>query len=282
MQHANKPAGLLGLNSPRRPPIRQGTNQMSFATSLARLRGSIGIAALASMAAWDPAWRRTMTPPAQTGPAPPGPATAGSARATGPARSGSAAPVSRRPPRLLQVKPEPSQSGLDQGLRQGSGANAEVCYTTRDFGSDQGQPVLAVRLRRQGPRSPRRSSVPDADRLAAAAGRALRRRPGSADARPLRICFPNGCFAEAPGLKDDVVNQRRRARRQRERAEPSHARGHLRGSAGRVRQGLRRGADRSEIAGGAAKEAQEELQIAPRGYAPAPQTGPGAPATPTR
>src|SRR5918998_688091 len=105
-----------GLNRPsdNRPHAKR-TNQMSFAPRLARLRGSIGLAALASMAvaAYDAKGAQ-----------------------------------SQKVVRFLM----PLGLLLQPGVR---------------FAVDQGQAT-----------------------------------PGR-----YAICFPNGCFAEAPGLKDDVINQ---------------------------------------------------------------------------
>src|SRR5690606_16760543 len=53
-------------------------------------------------------------------------------------------PQQQQGPTIVQVKPEPSQTDWTKVCGQDQAANKEVCYTTRDFVSDQGQPVLAV------------------------------------------------------------------------------------------------------------------------------------------
>ncbi len=89
--------------------------------------------------------------------------------------------------------------------------NAEICYTTRDFVSDQGQPVLATAVYEvKGPQPQKivRFLLP----------LGLLIKPGirfavdqtSALAGAYTMCFPNGCFAETLGVKDDVVGAMRK------------------------------------------------------------------------
>jgi invasion protein IalB len=47
-------------------------------------------------------------------------------------------------PMVVQVKAEPSQADWTKVCGKDQGSGNEVCYTTRDFVSDQGQAVLAV------------------------------------------------------------------------------------------------------------------------------------------
>ncbi len=47
-------------------------------------------------------------------------------------------------PTVVQVRPEPSQTEWTKVCGRDPGNNREICYTTRDFVSDQGQPVMAV------------------------------------------------------------------------------------------------------------------------------------------
>jgi invasion protein IalB len=168
---------------------------MPFATRLARPRGSIGLAALICLGAAAPALAQ-QTPrqqrPAQ--PAQPAPQAA-------PAQPQAAAGT------VVQVKPEPSQPDWTKVCGKDPAQNAEICYTTRDFVSDQGQPVLAVAVYdAKGAQSQKvvRFLMPlglllqPGIRFAVDQGQAI---PGR-----YAICFPNGCFAEAPGLKDDVIN----------------------------------------------------------------------------
>ncbi len=109
-------------------------------------------------------------------------------------------------PLLVQVKPEPSQAEWTKVCGKDPANNTEICYTTRDFVSDQGQPVLAAAIYDvKGANSSRivRFLMPlglllkpgirfAVDTAAPAAG-------------TYTICFPNGCFAETVGLKEDVV-----------------------------------------------------------------------------
>ena len=178
---------------------------MSFATCLARLRGSIGLAALASMAVALPSLAQQPAAPAQPAqprqqrpaapPAQPAQPAAPPAQAQAPAGT------------VVQVKPEPSQSDWTKVCGKDQAQNAEVCYTTRDFVSDQGQPVLAVAVYdAKGPQAQKivRFLMP----LGLLLQPGVRFAVDQGQPTPGRyaICFPNGCFAEAPGLKDDVVN----------------------------------------------------------------------------
>jgi invasion protein IalB len=173
---------------------------MSFATSLARLRGSIGIAALVGLAATAPGMAQTLTQPTQPRPAQPRPAQPAQPAQPAPAQQAGASTV-------VQVKPEPSQADWTKVCGKDQAQNAEVCYTTRDFVSDQGQPVLAVAVYdAKGPQPQKivRFLMP----LGLLLQPGVRFTVDQGQPTPGRyaICFPNGCFAEAPGLKDDVVN----------------------------------------------------------------------------
>ena len=85
------------------------------------------------------------------------------------------------------------------------GTNAEICYTTRDFVSDQGQPVLAVAIYDV------KGDANKIVRFLMPLGLLLQPgiRFGVDNAQPTggryAICFPNGCFAEAQ-VKDDFIN----------------------------------------------------------------------------
>jgi len=130
---------------------------MSSSTRPARLRGPIALAAAAGLAAFvvapaagvaqdQPAPRqqprRPEAPAAQPAPAP-APAPAIPAPQASPAAPGGAA---QQPtgPTVVQVKPEPSQPDWTKVCGKDPSNNSEICYTTRDFVSDQGQPVMAV------------------------------------------------------------------------------------------------------------------------------------------
>ncbi len=111
------------------------------------------------------------------------------------------------------MKPEPSQTDWTKVCGKDPASGAEICYTTRDFVSDQGQPVLAVAVydaKGQGAQNQKvvRFLMPlglllrPGIRFAVDQGQPI---PGQ-----YAICFPNGCFAEATGLKDDFINQMKR------------------------------------------------------------------------
>jgi len=107
-------------------------------------------------------------------------------------------------PTIVQVKPEPSQTDWTKVC--GKDQNTEVCYTTRDFVSDQGQPVLAAAVYDiKGPQSQKvvRFLMPLGLLLKPGIRFAVDQGPPNPGV--YAICFPNGCFAEA-AIKDDTVN----------------------------------------------------------------------------
>ncbi|SEF89505.1 invasion associated locus B family protein [Bosea lathyri] len=152
------------------------------------LSAALGFAPVASYAqAQRPAAPRPAAPAQQ----PAQPAPQGGQAATGPT--------------VVQVKPEPSQTSWTKVCGKDQAANKEICYTTRDFVSDQGQPVLAVAIY---------DVKGDANRIVRfLMPLGLLLQPGirfgvdTAQPTPGRfaICFPNGCFAEAQ-VKDDFIN----------------------------------------------------------------------------
>jgi invasion protein IalB len=177
---------------------------MSFATRLARLRGSIGLAALLSLGATAPGLAQQ---PQQTRPQRPAqpaqPAPAQTAPAAQPQAQQGQAPAAT----VVQVKPEPSQADWTKVCGKDQAQNTEICYTTRDFVSDQGQPVMAVAIYdAKGPQSQKivRFLMPLGLMLQPGVRFAVDQ--GQATPGRYAVCFPNGCFAEATGLKDDVVN----------------------------------------------------------------------------
>lgn len=109
-------------------------------------------------------------------------------------------------PTVVQVKPEPSQTNWTKVCGKDPAANKEICYTTRDFVSDQGQPVLAVAVYdvKGDPNKIVRFLMP----LGLLLQPGIRFGVDTAQPTPGRfaICFPNGCFAEAQ-IKDDFINQ---------------------------------------------------------------------------
>ncbi len=155
------------------------------------LSAAIGFAPVAAFAQ-APAQR-----PAPARPAAPAPAQQPAA----PAQPG-AAPTG---PTVVQVKPEPSQTSWTKVCGKDQAANKEICYTTRDFVSDQGQPVLAVAIYDV------KGDANKIVRFLMPLGLLLQPgiRFGVDTAQPTggryAICFPNGCFAEAQ-VKDDFIN----------------------------------------------------------------------------
>ncbi|MFL5121726.1 MAG: hypothetical protein ACJ8C8_14845, partial [Microvirga sp.] len=117
---------------------------MSSSTRPARLRGPIALAAAAGLAAFvvapaagvaqdQPAPRQQRPRPAQ--PAQPAPQPAPAPQAAPAAPAGQQAQAG---PTIVQVKAEPSQPDWTKVCGKDQAQNTEVCYTTRDFVSDQG------------------------------------------------------------------------------------------------------------------------------------------------
>lgn len=168
---------------------------MSFATRLASLGGTRGLTtAMALILSAAPAL-------AQTKPAAPAPA-----KPPAPA----AAPQGQQQqqntgPMVVQVKAEPSQPDWTKVCGKDQGTNSEICYTTRDFVSDQGQPVLAVALYDvKGPQNKKivRFLMPLG--LLLQPGIRFTVDQGQPTDGKYAVCFPNGCFAEAE-VKDDFI-----------------------------------------------------------------------------
>lgn len=161
--------------------FRLSTRALSIALSTA-----IGLAPLAAFA--QQAQPRPATPrpaPAQPAQPPAGQAGAG--------------------PTVVQVKPEPSQTAWTKVCGKDQTANKEICYTTRDFVSDQGQPVLAVAI--YDVKGDANKIVRFLMPLGLLLQPGIRFGVDTAQPTPGRyaICFPNGCFAEAQ-VKDDFIN----------------------------------------------------------------------------
>jgi len=108
---------------------------------------------------------------------------------------------------VVQVKSEPSQADWTKVCGKDQGTNSEVCYTTRDFVSDQGQPVLAVAVyeAKGGPQGTSRI-VRFLTPLGLLLQPGVRFAVDQQSATPGRyaICFPNGCFAESQ-VTDPVI-----------------------------------------------------------------------------
>ena len=133
------------------------------------------------------------------------PAPRPAAPAQQPAAPGQQPGAAANGPTVVQVKPEPSQTSWTKVCGKDQTANKEICYTTRDFVSDQGQPVLAVAIYdvKGDPNKIVRFLMPLGLLLQPGI------RFGVDNAQPTggryAICFPNGCFAEAQ-VKDDFIN----------------------------------------------------------------------------
>jgi invasion protein IalB len=168
-------------------PLHKGATAKSTIRGLALVLGAA--VALAPFSAMSQAQRPAAKPaaPAQQ----PAPAQ-GQAAQTGPT--------------VVQVKPEPSQTTWTKVCGKDPAANKEICYTTRDFVSDQGQPVLAVAVYdvKGDPNKIVRFLMP----LGLLLQPGIRFGVDNAQPTPGRfaICFPNGCFAESQ-IKDDFINQ---------------------------------------------------------------------------
>jgi invasion protein IalB len=170
----------------------QGATAKSTVRSLALVLGAAVALAPFSALAQQP--QRPASRPAQ--PAQPAPAQP-------PAQGqGQAAPTG---PTVVQVKPEPSQTNWTKVCGKDQAANKEICYTTRDFVSDQGQPVLAVAI--YDVKGDANKIVRFLMPLGLLLQPGIRFGVDNAQPTPGRyaICFPNGCFAEAQ-VKDDFIN----------------------------------------------------------------------------
>jgi len=190
---------------------------MSFANTLASLRGNLGMASAVVLALSSPpvlAQTATTTTPAQPRQQPrpatqPPPAATPIAPAQPAAPQGQPAPQGQAQnagPSIVNVKAEPSQPDWTKVCGKDPNAGAEVCYTTRDFVSDQGQPVLAVAVYdvKGGPQPQKvvRFLMPLG--LLLQPGMRFAVDQGPATPGKYAVCFPNGCFAEAQ-VKDDFI-----------------------------------------------------------------------------
>ncbi|WP_262031929.1 invasion associated locus B family protein [Microvirga sp. Mcv34] len=170
---------------------------MSFATRFASLGGTRGLATALALLVSAPVL-------AQTAPAPKpaAPATRPAAPAQQPAQG---AAQQNTGPTVVQVKAEPSQPEWTKVCGKDQNTSTEICYTTRDFVSDQGQPVLALAVydvKGQQPQKVVRFVMPLG--LLLQPGLRFAMDQGQAIAGRYVMCLPNGCFAEAQ-VKDDFI-----------------------------------------------------------------------------
>lgn len=150
---------------------------MSFATRLASLGGTLSLA------------------------------TATALLVSAPVLAQNAAPAQQKPggPVVVNVKPEPSQAEWTKVCGTDQNTKTEICYTTRDFVSDQGQPVLALAVY-DVKSKPAKRFVRFVMPLGLLLQPGLRFAvdKGQAIAGRYVMCLPNGCFAEAE-VKDDFI-----------------------------------------------------------------------------
>ncbi|NEU11248.1 invasion associated locus B family protein [Methylobacterium sp. BTF04] len=141
---------------------------------------------------------------APTAPAPAAPAPA--APAAGAPQGGMA--QQQTGPQTVNVKSEPSQTDWTKVCGKDQASATDVCYTTRDFVSDQGQPVLAVAVydMKNAQQNVRvvRYLLPLGLLLQPGIRFTIDGQQGTAG--KFAVCFPNGCFAEAGGVSTDLVN----------------------------------------------------------------------------
>jgi invasion protein IalB len=177
---------------------------MSFANRLASLRGTRSVAtAMALLLSASPVLAQTAPAPAQRQQQRP---------------AAPAAPQAQQPqqqqqqqqqntgPAVVQVKAEPSQPDWTKVCGKDQNNNSEICYTTRDFVSDQGQPVLAVAVYDvKGPQAQRIMRLLMPLGLLLQPGIRFAVDQGQATPGKYAICFPNGCFAEAPVNADFIT-----------------------------------------------------------------------------
>jgi invasion protein IalB len=180
---------------------------MSLATRLANLGGTRGLATAMTLLLAAPALAQTAPAqaPAQRPAAPAQAPAQRPAAPAAPAQGQQAQPQQNTGPMVVQVKAEPSQPEWTKVCGKDQGTNSEICYTTRDFVSDQGQPVLAMALydvKGQQPQKIVRFVMP----LGLLLQPGLRFTVDQGQPTPGRyvMCLPNGCFAEAQ-VKDDFI-----------------------------------------------------------------------------
>ena len=152
---------------------------------------------------------------------------AGAAQAQTPAPKGKATPAQAAPPattppagtqtnaaqtgpQIVNVKSDPAQTEWTKVCGKDQGSGTDVCYTTRDFVSDQGQPVLAVAVYEM--KNAAQKQEARVVRFLLPLGLLLQ--PGirftvdgqQGTAGKFAVCFPNGCFAEAGGVAPELIN----------------------------------------------------------------------------
>ncbi|MER2266066.1 invasion associated locus B family protein [Methylobacterium oxalidis] len=173
---------------------------MFFANSQGRRTRAVAFLALAGSLAAGPALAQAQPKGKPAAPAPAAPAQAPQTPAAQQQQTG---------PQIINVKSEPSQADWTKVCGKDQGSGTDVCYTTRDFVSDQGQPVLAVAVYEM--KNAQTKQEVRVVRYLLPLGLLLQ--PGirftvdgqQPTAGRFAVCFPNGCFAEAPQLDAGVV-----------------------------------------------------------------------------
>ena len=169
---------------------------MSFATRFASLGGNRGLATALAVLVSAPVLAQTA--PAQKPAAQP-------AKPAAPAPGQPAQQQQNAGPTIVQVKAEPSQPEWTKVCGTDQNTKTEICYTTRDFVSDQGQPVLALAVYDvKGPQPQRVVRFVMPLGLLLQPGLRFTVDQGQAVAGRYVMCLPNGCFAEA-AVKDDFI-----------------------------------------------------------------------------
>jgi len=175
---------------------------MSFTRSAPFARAAfLGLAGLAL--ATVPASAQPKKPAAPTAQAP---APAAPAPGQTPAAQ---TPAAQTGPQIVTLKSEPSQADWTKVCGKDQGSGTDICYTTRDFVSDQGQPVLAAAV--YDMKNPAQKQEIRVVRFLLPLGLLLQ--PGirfsvdgqGATAGRFAVCFPNGCFAEVGGVDASVI-----------------------------------------------------------------------------
>jgi invasion protein IalB len=164
------------------------------------LAASVALLAAAPLAQAQQPPKPAQQPPAAA-PKPP----AGAPPAGAPPAGAPAAAPAPEGPIAVAVKPEPSQTNWLKVCGKDPGNNKEICYTTRDFIAENGEPILAVAVY---------DVKGDAEKIVRfllplgfllAPGTRFSVDKGKQSDGKFAICFPNGCFAEAK-MNTEFVN----------------------------------------------------------------------------
>lgn len=112
-------------------------------------------------------------------------------------------------PLMVQVKAAPDQPNWTKVCGRDQAQNKEICYTTRDFVSDQGQPVVAVAV--YDVKGDAQKIVRFILPLGLLLQPGIRFAVDQGQPTPgvYAICLPNGCFGEAP-VNEAFINAAKR------------------------------------------------------------------------